>query len=187
MEEMPMCNIIAYVIALISSFVNPSNMEVVAAPKTVTVEPTSVVCFTEVTHDTLLNEVIEVATEPITEETKVIEVFTTEAPVEQISEAPEEEVIEREEVFNDKTSPEEIEVDVVDGKDSEGHDLSEENMVTDEEPIMDEEPIIPDEPVVDYQIEEVSDYEVEEVSDYEVEEVNDYEVEEVIDCEVVEE
>ena len=171
-----MCNIIAYVIALISSFVNPSNMEAVAAPKTVAIEPTSVVCFTEVKQETILKETVEVVNEPTTcEEIYVTEAPSTEAQVtevhtEQTSEAPEE-VIKREEVIDDKTSPEEIEIDVVDGKDSEGHDLSEENMVTDEEPIMDEEPIIPDEPVVDYQIiEEVNDYEVEEVLEYEIEE-----------------
>ena len=168
-----MCNIIAYVIALISSFVNPSNMEVVAAPKTVTVEPTSVVCFTEVTHDTLLNKVIEVATEPTTEceeiyvaETPTTEAQTTEAITEQVTVAP---IDQREEIIDDITSPEEIEVEEIDDC---GHDLSEENMVTDEEPIMDEEPIIPDEPVVDYQIiEEVNDYVVEESEEYEVEEV----------------
>ena len=187
-----MCNIIAYVIALISSFVNPSNMEAVAAPKTVAIEPTSVVCFTEVEQETILKETVEVVNEPTTcEEIYVTEAPSTEAQVtevhtEQTSEAPMEEVIEREEVIDDQTSPEEIEVDVVDGKDSEGHDLSEENMVTDEEPIMDEESIIPDEPVVDYEVEEVSDYEVEEVIDYVIEEIGEYEVEEVIDCEVEE-
>ena len=58
MEVSPMCNIIAYVIALISSFVNPSNMEAVAAPKTVAIEPTSVVCFTEVEQETILKETV---------------------------------------------------------------------------------------------------------------------------------
>ena len=178
-----MCNIIAYVIALISSFVNPSNMEAVAAPKTVAIEPTSVVCFTEVKQETILKETVEVVNEPTTcEEIYVTEAPSTEAQVtevhtEQTSEAPEE-VIKREEVIDDKTSPEEIEIDVVDGKDSEGHDLSEENMVTDEEPIMDEEFIIPDEPVVDYEVEEVIDYVIEEIGEYEVEEVIDCEVEE---------
>ena len=168
-----MCNIIAYIITLINSFVNPS-MEAVAAPKIVAVEPTSVVCFTEVEHDTLLNEVVEVATEPTTDceevyvaDTPTTEAQTTEAITEQVTEAP---IDQREEIIDDITSPEEIEVEEIDDC---GHDLSEENMVTDEEPIMDEEPIIPDEPVVDYQI-------IEEVSDYEVEEIEEYEVEEVI-------
>jgi len=166
-----MCNIIAYIITLINSFVNPS-MEAVAAPKIVTIEPTSVVCLTEVEHDTLLNEVVEVTTEPTTdcEEVYVAEISTTEAQTtevitEQITEAP---IDQREEIIDDITSPEKIEVEKIDDC---GHDLYEENLVTDEEPIMDEEPIIPDEPVVDYQIEEVNDYEVEEVLEYKVEEI----------------